>query len=84
MSIQRNLNYLKILRSITPKKNQSFADDVIMMYQNREIKNIRTCEKLIESLKTRGRGPQTAIKKINNHKTKTILAMDTIELSTKL
>ena len=63
-----NLNKsIKEFKSVIPAINQKYrpyAEQVINLFQDRKIEKRKEAEKLLDQLSSRGKGPQSAIKKI--------------------
>ena len=66
-----NLNKsIKEFKSVIPAINQKYrpyAEQVINLFQDRKIEKRKEAEKLLDRLSSRGKGPQSAIKKINEN-----------------
>ena len=65
-----NLNKsIKEFKSVIPSINQKYrpyAEQVINLFKDRKIEKRIEAEKLLDQLSSRGKGPQSAIKKITD------------------
>ena len=68
--MNKNVKKLQLFAGMVKPEYRIFANQVVELYQEKRIPNIRTAENLIEKLSSRGAGPKTAVKKINAYQYK--------------
>ena len=59
---------VKVFKSVIPsinKKYRPYAEQVVNLFKDRKIEKTKEAEKLLDQLSSRGKGPQSAITKIN-------------------
>ncbi len=59
---------IKVFKTVIPSINQKYrpyAEQIINLYKDRKIEKTKEAEKLLIQLASRGKGPQSAITKIN-------------------
>jgi len=66
----KNLKILEFFGDSVKPMYQPYVKRVMELYQEKRIANIRTAEKLIEKLKSRGTGPQVSMTQINSYSKK--------------
>ena len=65
MSINKAIKELTALKPSKTNKYRAYADQVLNLFKDRKIEKRKEAEKLLEQLASRGKGPQSAINKIN-------------------
>jgi len=65
MSINKAIKELTALKPSKTNKYRAYADQVLDLFKDRKIEKRKEAEKLLEQLASRGKGPQSAINKIN-------------------
>ena len=65
MSIKKSIKDLTAMLPSKTNKHRAYADQVLNLFKDRKIKKRKEAEKLLEQLASRGKGPQSAINKIN-------------------
>ena len=64
-NLKNNLERLRIFASLVKDPSRKVkAQEVISMYKNRQIPNIKTAENLIDKLSSRGKGPERALENL--------------------
>ena len=65
MSIKKSIKDLTAMLPSKTNKHRAYADQVLNLFKDRKIEKRKEAEKLLEQLASRGKGPQSAINKIN-------------------
>ena len=65
MSIKKSIKDLTAMLPSKTNKHRAYADQVLDLFKDRKIEKRKEAEKLLEQLASRGKGPQSAINKIN-------------------
>ena len=65
MNIKSAVKELKFQSIAVNAKYRPYADQVLNLFKDRKIEKRKEAEKLLEQLASRGKGPQSAINKIN-------------------
>ncbi len=68
MNINKSIKEFKTAIPGMNKKYRPYAEQVINLFRERKIEKRREAEKLLEQLSSRGKGPQSAIRKITDKK----------------
>ena len=66
MNINKSIKEFKTAIPGMNKKYRPYAEQVINLFKERKIEKRREAEKLLEQLSSRGKGPQSAIRKITD------------------
>ena len=70
MNINKSIKEFKsVIPSIT-QKYRPYAEQVINLFKDRKIEKRKEAEKLLDQLSSRGKGPQSAIKKLMKNTSK--------------
>jgi hypothetical protein len=77
----KNSKSLTNYKSITTEKYRPYIDEVIKLYLSLGINEIKQADKLVNRLSSRGKGPETAVKIINELKSKDIITKQKQEIS---
>ena len=65
MSIKKSIKDLTALLPSKTNKYRPYADQVLNLFKDRKIEKRKEAEKLLDQLASRGKAPQSAIKKLN-------------------
>ena len=65
MNLNKAIKELTALKPSKTNKYRAYADQVLNLFKDRKIEKRKEAEKLLEQLASRGKGPQSAINKIN-------------------
>ena len=66
MNINKSIKEFKSAIPTINQKYRPYAQQVINVFKDRKIEKRKEAEKLLEQLSSRGKGPQSAIKKITD------------------